>query len=185
MRFPSGLRVGGDLGCPMGFEIPEWAVGKVRVNHETGCWEWMPPLSSQCRGYCYVGKVWTFSHRRSYSELVGPIPDGLFVCHHCDVPNCINPEHLFVGSQKDNMADAARKGRIASGENHGLVKHPEVIVRGEQHHAVRHSDAVVFSAVQMYAELGSCTLVARRMGVSANSVRSWVTGRSRRSATGI
>ena len=52
-----------------------------------------------------------YFHRYMYELAVGPIPKGMFVCHHCDVPRCGNPQHLFVGTTQDNTADMVRKGR--------------------------------------------------------------------------
>ncbi len=54
------------------------------------------------------------AHRISYRVFKGTIPQGFSVLHKCDVPSCINPDHLFVGTQKDNMSDCSRKGRIVS-----------------------------------------------------------------------
>lgn len=81
---------------------------------ETGCHIWM---ASVCKlGYGRLadfpvrGKT-TLVHRAAYEHFVGPVPDGMKVCHRCDVPSCVNPDHLFLGTQKDNLQDMFRKRR--------------------------------------------------------------------------
>jgi hypothetical protein len=73
----------------------------------SGCWLWLGWVDYQ--GYGRSGHV--FAHRRVYSLYRGVIPRGLCVCHHCDVPSCVNPGHMFLGTRSDNMQDSLKKGR--------------------------------------------------------------------------
>lgn len=101
----------------------------VKINN---CWIWLG--SKDISGYGYVGigkgKVGR-AHRISYQEFVGPIPAGFLVLHRCDNPSCINPEHLFVGTQKDNMQDMWKKGRGPI-RNHKRDKNPAAKLNNEK-----------------------------------------------------
>ncbi len=84
------------------------------VNKTPTCWIW---TGSKRWGYGQFNLEWTEfpigAHRASWILLKGPIPDGLWVLHHCDNRPCVNPDHLFLGDVKDNGHDAAKKGRLA------------------------------------------------------------------------
>lgn len=94
----------------------------VRVP-ESGCWIWMKSVNHRGYGRVGFGVGENFSaHRASYEQKYGPIPNGLMALHHCDVPSCINPDHIFLGTQQDNMTDKVAKKRQAVGEFHGMSK---------------------------------------------------------------
>lgn len=95
------------------------------VNKTDSCWLWIGSNDGK-RGYgkfSYIGKRFN-SHRFSYMVHKGEIPKGMCVCHSCDVPSCINPEHLFIGTYKQNSQDMVDKGRQNSvkGTKQGLSK---------------------------------------------------------------
>jgi len=81
---------------------------------DTGCWLWNRYINANGRGSMKMGGKTYLVHRASYILHKGPIPDGLLVCHSCDVKHCVNPHHLWVGTQKDNIQDCVRKGRVAN-----------------------------------------------------------------------
>jgi len=120
-----------------------------KVNKTQECWLWIGYRDA--RGYGRImrqGKV-CGTHRVSWEIHNGQIPEGMGVLHSCDNPPCVNPQHLFIGTQKDNMRDCTRKGRawyvmhpdrVASGERHGSRTHPESRARGERHGSRTHPE---------------------------------------------
>ena len=86
-------------------------LNNYEIDPQTSCWNWMGGMFSDGYGCMYYqGKTWRV-HRLSWQLLHGDIPEGKYVCHHCDNKKCINPGHLFLGSAKDNTLDMIHKGR--------------------------------------------------------------------------
>src|SRR5271154_2203949 len=97
----------------------------VSPEPNCGCWLFDGPRTGFGYGcLCVVSNAPKKAHRLSYELFKGPIPDGLEIRHTCDVRCCVNPDHLLVGTRKDNMGDMDSRGRrwVAYGTRHGLSK---------------------------------------------------------------
>lgn len=141
----------------------------IVVNNVTGCWEW---VGCKRRGYGHTiigsrkdGTRKTIAaHRLSYLIFHGEIPAGMEVCHKCDNPSCINPEHLFAGTRQDNVDDRERKGR-------------NIVKVGEEQRRAKLTKKAVKDARWEHAYHGtSFQKLADRYGVSKRTIMNAING---------
>lgn len=87
-----------------------------------GCWEWTGAQAKDGYGVYHSGRKTLKAHRVAYFLAAGPFDETLMVCHRCDNRICVRPDHLFLGTAKDNTQDAIAKGRVASGDRSGMAR---------------------------------------------------------------
>lgn len=138
---------------------------------EAGCWIWMRSVDPN--GYAeigYKGKL-ARGHRLSYSLFVGEIPTGLHVLHRCDTRCCVNPHHLDVGTNMDNILDKMRKGRgwVPSGDDHYMRRFQPPMI-GEKCPAAKLTTADVLRIRELGAQGIKKPVIAERFGVTRQAV---------------
>lgn len=147
-----------------------------------GCWNWNGGKDGKGYGVCYVPHR-MYAHRLSYELSTGSSPRGMSVCHKCDNPSCINPEHLWLGSHAENMADMKAKGRnvsppVHSGPTHWRYTQPEKVQRGEEQANAKLTNEQVIRMRCDYISGAKNAELAERYGLSPNSVQDITLGRS-------
>ena len=84
---------------------------RIDVKDKDSCWEWIGSKEKGGYGIFYYHGANKLAHRFSWEVLYGKIPKRMVICHKCDNPSCVNPNHLFLGTQEDNLRDMHYKGR--------------------------------------------------------------------------
>lgn len=105
-----------------------WSKVSVTQRPES-CWEWQGARHGKGYGHIRISGKVEKAHRIAYEIAVGPIPDGMHVCHACDNPPCCNPKHLWLGTNEDNLLDRQSKRRHAHGVRHSRARLTEDEVR--------------------------------------------------------
>ena len=139
-----------------------------RVNKTETCWLWTGNLGARY-GQLLIGYRTVKAHRFSYELHIGPIPPGMNVLHKCDVPACVNPAHLFLGTQKQNFEDMERKGRRSSMFPLGPARHPDTKLSREKAAEIRRRYAA--------GETNKAEL-ARQYGCGRTTIREVLEGRT-------
>lgn len=142
-----------------------------KVHKSEGCWTWQGTLRPTGYGTVWVPHPWrnVRAHRYSWELHNGPIPDGLCVCHRCDNPSCVRPDHLFLGTHAENMADMSRKGRTNPPP---AASH----ARGERNHA-KLTEADVIEMRRQRKAGALLRELAERFGVCATTARAICIGK--------
>jgi hypothetical protein len=132
-----------------------------------GCWLWSGAITGGGYGALDIGGRNGKSipaHRISWELFKGKIPDGMFICHRCDVRSCVNPLHLFLGTQLDNVIDCVSKGRHAFGE--------------KSTHMSKLTEEEVLQIKRRWKCRKDTSILAREYGISTHSVRRIVIGKT-------
>lgn len=137
----------------------------ARVDKSGDCWLWTGTNKGAGYGQFCTGGCRKLAHRVAWELSFGVIPAGMAVCHHCDNPQCVNPNHLFLGTWAENNHDRHQKGRSggAKGERHGKARLTDQAVKEIRH---LHSQGLGYRAI------------ARRYSMSRSAIAHIVRGRS-------
>lgn len=152
------------------------------------CWLWTGAIAKKT-GYGKVavptehGSQHTNIHRVAWTLWRGPIPVRIKVCHHCDIKHCGSPDHLFLGTQKQNMEDMVEKGRSLTGDRNPSITHAARLVRGERHHQSKLTWTQVLEARRLHQQHGmGPTALAKLCGVTPATIWAMLKGKTWRTA---
>lgn len=157
---------------------------KVIRGYGGDCWIWGGAGHDEGYGAFAINRKLHTAHRASYMLHKGPIPEGMFICHSCDVKRCVNPDHLWAGNQVANMQDCIRKGRHSHGETHSeslrnrkikredycFVKYPHLVPRGEKNFFAKLTEEKVRLIRMLISQGVKQNAIAKQMGISTGVI---------------
>lgn len=153
---------------PLGAIVDNFWKYVAKCKAYEGCWEWQGYVKPDGYGQTGVRIQGTrLAHKVAWIVTNGLVPDGMFVCHKCDNPRCCNPNHLFLGTPKDNSQDMTKKGRAASGVRNGMSTHKEARHWGTKNGSAKLTQS---AAMQVFIAEGTQRDIAARFGICQNQV---------------
>lgn len=132
--------------------------GPIHQRLGTRCWTWTGYAGQDGYGLLSIRGQCRVVHRYCWEMYNGPVPPGLYVCHQCDNPGCVNPRHLFLGTTADNMADKVDKGRQVKGSKVNTARLDDGLVREIRRRYVPH------------CRVNGQNALARRYGVAPQTI---------------
>lgn len=157
----------GERSGVVGFISRFWS--KVDKKAPNECWVWKGSFKEN--GYPQLGvgsitngtRTMRMAHRLSWLIHFGEVPPKQFVLHHCDNPKCVNPNHLYLGNNADNMRDAANRNRICNGTRHSFAKLNPAKVR-----RIR----------KLFSKGKNCHQIAKSLGVASATIQQVIEGQT-------
>lgn len=135
------------------------------ASPQSGCWIWQLGMGRDGYGKIKINKKTVRAHRASWLAFRGEIPESMLICHKCDNPMCVNPDHLFLGTPMDNMRDKVEKGRWRGGPACW-----EKDRKGAGHHNAKLNDAKV-RLIRLLGKAISTNRWAAEFGVSHQAIK--------------
>jgi hypothetical protein len=142
---------------------------EAKFTKSDGCWEWEAGKDSKGYGAFRIAGRMQLSHRVAYQLYVGEIPAGLCACHRCDNPGCVNPAHLFLGTQADNVRDRDNKGRCKSKSNW-------TVLSGEKNGNSKLTEKQVIEILAKHANGARGVDLAKEFGAANQTISNIVCG---------
>ena len=159
----------------------------AKVDTSGECWEWTGQRDRNGYGRFSLGRTWHRATRALWALTRGPIPAGMCVLHRCDNPPCVRPDHLWLGSRRDNSRDMAAKRRVAAqvhpetaarGERHGTRTRPESVARGARNGMAKLDPEMVAGMRRLRSNGWSYPRIAASVGIAYSTARAAIIGQT-------